>query len=303
MGTMWVLLSAFGFSTLGIFGKWAFEAGLTRNEMLFWRFWVSLPVFLVVLYFVKAWPKSRLFFAKAMLVGAVGIGLEASLFFMTLKEVGAAMTGVLLYLYPPFIALIQYWVFKKKLQFQEWLAVGLALFGCALTVMPTETGAVGANAPVQVSAYGLLLGVLTALWYAVYLIVGEKLVSKHEHEKPIVSSFGIAVGASFSFTILLCLNLLEAGTFNLHVHLIDKNLAIFSVLGLALVSTALPFATLYIGMAKIGATKASIVSTTEMVFTLILAALCLGEKLTWIQGVGAFLIMLSVLLIEAFKRK
>jgi drug/metabolite transporter (DMT)-like permease len=47
-------------------------------------------------------------------------------------------------------------------------------------------------------------------------------------------------------------------------------------------------------MKRVGAVRASLLSTFELVFTLILATAVLGEKLTFWQIMGAFMILASV---------
>jgi drug/metabolite transporter (DMT)-like permease len=69
-----------------------------------------------------------------------------------------------------------------------------------------------------------------------------------------------------------------------------------AVAGLALFSTVLPFSTLYSGMKKVGAVRASLLSTLELAFTVALAFLFSGEKLTLWQTSGATLVLISVVL-------
>lgn len=309
MGALWIFISAFGFSTLSIFGQWAYHAGLTRNEALFLRFLFALPLYLLVLLVSKktlrvqgGWGTLKV----PILVGFFGIGLEATLYFMTLAEVGAALTGVLLYLYPSLIALIQHFIFKKRLRALDWVAVVLAFLGGVL-VSGWTSGAVSVESTVvstvKVTPYGMVLGFFMALCYAIYILVGDKILS--QKQDPLTTSFGIAVGAMVAFLLFLGGDFIHAAIAQVVIHRqsVDVKLAMASVLGLAALSTVLPFATLYLGMAKIGATRTAIISTFEMVFTLILAALFLQERLTLLQAQGAFLVLLSVLLIELFKRK
>jgi len=295
MGAILVVLSALGFSTLGVFGKMAFEAGFTLNQALFWRFAIALPFMLLIAVIFKATPSTPRKFLPSVLLGVVGIGVEATLYFLTLQHLGAALTGIFLYLYPVFVALISHFFLGKKLSVKQWACVGLALIGCALTsgIGGSEVGFV--KSPLE-DPLGLLFGVVTGTWYAIYLLIGAKL-TKDEH--PLSISLGIVFGSFLIFGLL---------TFWDSEHGIpfltpSGDTAWIAVAGLAVFASVLPFTTLYSGMKRVGALAASLLSTLELVFTIILAAAFLGEKLTVMQTTGATLILLSVLLTSFLARQ
>ncbi len=288
MGAFLVVLSALGFSTLGIFGRFAYDAGFSRDQMLFWRFLFALPFFAGLLRLNRISIQSKKRFLTAMALGFVGIGIEASLYFLTLVHLGAALTGIFLYLYPAFVAIFSHFFLGKRLSVSVWLCIALSLVGCFLTAgLSTDPSAPSAD------RLGILYGILTGLWYAVYLLCGERVM---KDENPLVVSSGIVSGSLLVFAIL---------SFSHFASVPLKVPAGWSewcaIAGLALIATVLPFSTLYVGMKRVGATQASLLSTLEMVFTIVLAAVFLGEKLTLVQIFGAALILLSVLLIQRLR--
>ena len=296
MGAILVILSAFGFSTLGVFGKMAFEDGFSLNQVLFWRFALALPVMILITFLFKARATSFRAFLPSVLLGVIGIGVEATLYFLTLQHLGAALTGIFLYLYPVFVALISHFFLSQKLGKRQWACVALALLGCILTSgigSAHEAGAV--PSPMQ-DPVGLTLGILTGAWYAVYLLVGAKLTKK---EHPLTVSLGIVLGSFFIFGMLSFIE-----TTNGHEFVVPETPhAWMAILGLAMIASVVPFTTLYTGMKRVGALAASLLSTLELVFTIILAAVFLGENLTLIQTFGAGLILLSVLLTSLLARQ
>ena len=301
MGSFLVILSAFGFSTLAVLGKIAYDAGFTRNQALVWRFGLALPFLWVILWKANALPKitssepaqSRKHelrkFSLAILLGMVGIGMEATLYFMTLETIGAALTGVFLYLYPAFVALISHFFLGEKLSLLKWGCVALSLVGCIFTVDLSST---------QVkSQIGVVYGILTAVWYAIYLLTGNRLVKGHH---PLTVSGGIVLGAFISFAGLAWMETQTRGVIWVWPH---TGNAWIAIMGLAVLASVIPFTTLYVGMKKVGATKASVLSTLEMGFTILLAAWILGEKMTVSQIFGAVIILVSVVLIQFVDRK
>jgi drug/metabolite transporter (DMT)-like permease len=70
------------------------------------------------------------------------------------------------------------------------------------------------------------------------------------------------------------------------------------LLAFGLVATALAIQTFYAGVRRIGAARASIVSTIEPVYTITLAVILFGETLAPIQVLGGVLVLAAVLLAE-----
>ena len=220
---------------------------------------------------------------------------EATLYFLTLQHLGAALTGIFLYLYPAFVALISHFFLSQKLGKKQWACVLLALFGCVLT--SGVGGSVAGTVPSPLSdPVGLMFGVLTGCWYAIYLLVGAML-TKEEH--PLTVSLGIVLGSFLTFGILSFWDAQHGTPFLTP----SSSHSWIAVWGLAGCASIIPFTALYTGMKRIGAMATSLLSTLELVFTIILAAAFLGEKLTLLQTTGAALILLSVLLTSLLGRQ
>lgn len=294
MGSFLVIVSGFGFATLGIFGKLAFAAGFSRNSTLFLRFLLALPLMGILVFLRRnSRPAAKTIFISFCL-GAIGIGVEASLFFVTLEHFGAALTGIFLYLYPAFVALISHFLLRERMGSRGALCVGVALMGSVLTAGVLEDSGAGVVSPLADPA-GLVAGVLTGAWYAVYVLAGSRVTRNAD---PLWVSSGVVAGGLFSFAVLAGVESLSSGAALIPASALGESAlrSGLTITGLAVFSTVLPFATLYAGMKRIGAVRASLLSTLELVFTILLASVFLDENLTPGQWVGATLILLSVLL-------
>ena len=71
------------------------------------------------------------------------------------------------------------------------------------------------------------------------------------------------------------------------------------LVGVGIVSTAIALQAFYAGARRIGAAQASLVSTVEPIYTIILAALLFGERLTPIQLAGGALVIVGVLIAQS----
>jgi drug/metabolite transporter (DMT)-like permease len=70
----------------------------------------------------------------------------------------------------------------------------------------------------------------------------------------------------------------------------------FGLIGIGVVSTFVAVLAFYSGAHRIGAARASIVSTVEPIWTIVLASLLFGERLGPLQLVGGAMILLGVVI-------
>ncbi|MEJ5184502.1 MAG: EamA family transporter [Rectinemataceae bacterium] len=289
-GFWFAIASAICFSTLGLFAKGLFAAGVAVPTTLAWRFTIAS----IVLWFFeigfsgddeerrlrrKIRADRRVRF-KLMLLGLLGFAPQAGLYFVTVSLLDPGITSLLLYLYPAFVVAIAF-LFKgaqpKPLQL---LALGLSLLGCVITFW--QAG----NYP----WYGLALGVFVALVYALYLVWGETVL---EGIPPLYATAVIMTVASIVYWLIAILT----GTATLPSSLQQFGLAA----GVALFGTVLPVITLFKAMQLIGAAQTSIVSTIEPVCTNIFSMLLFGELITGRRIIGGILILAGVILVQSMQ--
>ncbi|MCX6070746.1 MAG: DMT family transporter [Chloroflexi bacterium] len=281
--------SAFGFATLAILGKLAYAEGLSMTGFLSLRFGCAGVLLLIILGIQRGraiFPERRLLLAL-FLLGALGYFSQASLYFLGLRRISASLSSVLLYVYPVFVALAV-WIFEGRRPTRlEGLAMVLALAGVALTAGPLGGLDEGGPDPV-----GVLLILVGAVGYGAYIVVSNRYVHR---AGPLVSTAWIAVGASLSFGLAGWLT--DSWVFPFT----PRSVALLAAL--VLFSTILPLATFFAGMRRVGPTVASLLSTLEPVFTILLAALILHEVLTRNQWAGGALILVAVVLLNLPARR
>jgi drug/metabolite transporter (DMT)-like permease len=74
------------------------------------------------------------------------------------------------------------------------------------------------------------------------------------------------------------------------------------LIGVGIVSTALALQTFYAGARRIGAAQASLVSTVEPIYTIVLASILFGERLTPVQLIGGALVIIGVVIAQTGAR-
>lgn len=278
LGFLLVAISGLCFGMLPIFNRQAAALGL------------GLPTFLAVRFLVAGaalwlWlllRGVRFNLSGAQIAGFVGMGalyvLESGLYFASSRRIPVALTALLLYLYPVLVALWEWVAGRHRLEGRDLAALVASLLGTALAV-----GAPGRGT----DSLGLAMGLATAFGYTAYILIGARL---QKGVPALVASAWIMGSAGLMYLVLALVS-----------HRWEPALALRAwkpLLGLAVVGTLLPIPLLLAGMARIGAARASVVSTLEPLAACLFGALFLHEILLPWQWVGAILILGAVMLLS-----
>lgn len=268
LGVGLALASAVAFSTLAIFAKLAPSVGLTSETLLTWRFAIAAAL----LFAIGAGRRLPLKDRLLMLAFGPIYTLQTALYFAALARIEAGTASLLLYLAPTFVVLFAWTLGRRPVAAQVWALV-LTLAGLAVVIgLPGEGSA---------DLLGLLLGVLTAMCYGAYLLGSERFLGRFP---PLAVTAHVSLGAAVGFALL------GAGAGRLGVPGGVEAWAL--VLGCVLVPTLLALPTLFAAIASLGAARASILATSEPVWTALLAAAVLSEAIgPGLVAGGAFILL------------
>ena len=256
-GVLLALLAALGFSTLGILGKLSGQAGLPVLAALPWRFGL-VALLLLPLGRRLNWTLSRATRGRMLGVGLLYC-LTTHAYFLALGRVSAGTTSLLLYLAPAFVLLYLTLAGDRPGRMQLG-AIALTLTGLGLVV--------GLPGPADQGALGLGAGVVAAALYGLYLLASERWLTG---VPPLASTAYMSLSAAVYFSVLDAFN----GQMTVPATAAQWGV----VLGLAALPTLVAVPALYGAIARIGAARASVVATTEPLWTVLLAATFLGEGL------------------------
>lgn len=273
---LFVVVSAVAFGSLAIFARLAYDAGGEPVAVLFLRFAIAAGVMAAVMTVRgEPWPRGGVLLG-CVLLGAIGYVGQSLAFFSALRYAPASLVSLLLYLYPAIVVALSVGVLGERLTRAKLVAVVLAVIGSALTIGPVEPG----------RAAGIVLGVLSAVVYSVYIAAGAKLmpcVRAIPAATVIISSAAVVYGV----LALLLRPAFPSGA-----------QGVLAVAGIALVATALAIVAFFAGLARVGPTEASTLSAFEPAVTVALAAVLLGERLATVQLLGGALILSAVVVLS-----
>lgn len=279
VGALLIVLSAIGFSTLAIFGKLAYAHDLDPLVALSWRLGGATLFLWVWLFYKRQWQVSYRGAISAFCLGAFGYAAQSLLFFNALAHASAGLTVLMFYTYPAFVAILSWIVIRKPMQTWQAQALSLALLGSILTVNLDGQAA---------SPTGIALGIAAGAGYAIYMLLGARLV---RNILPLSAAAWMLLGATFS---IVGWSTLQQG-----VVMPMTPGAIIAVAGLAVISTAIPIVCLFSGLRRLDVVPAAILSTLEPVLAVVMGIVLLGEHLWSGQILGGGLIVASALMLHA----
>jgi drug/metabolite transporter (DMT)-like permease len=273
-GLALVALSTIAYGVLPIFGKVAYAAGVEPIPLLAWRYVIAALLVVALERGPRPPLRERV---RLWAIGSVFV-FNSIAYFRALERIPASVTALVLYTYPVIVALLAAAAGVERLTRRALLAALAAFAGCALTSR-------GAPAGAPLSPSGVAWALVAALVYASYIVLSSRfgagvparVLALHLAQAAAVAcvAFGLAGGG-------LALPLDPRG--------------LLAVAGMGVVSTVVAMIAFLAGMALVGPTRASVLSSLEVVVTLVLAFLFLGERLGPLQWAGAALILGAVAL-------
>jgi drug/metabolite transporter (DMT)-like permease len=269
-GLSLILLSTLAYGAMPIFGKLAYSAGVRSMSLLAWRFAIASLLFAALFRREGARPGGR-DHAGLWALGCVYVGSAVS-YFKGLETVPASTAALLVYTYPVMVTVLAGLFGLDHFTLRGLVAAFLAFSGCALTAGGVRSGGAG-----------VWLVLLSALFYSTYMLLGSRLAAGVKAEAMARHTAQTAAAVCIPWAAL-------RGELPLPPSL----QAWGAVCAIAAVSTVVALRSLLAGMALVGPVRAAVVSSFEVVVTLMLAAGLLGERIGPRQLAGAVLILSAV---------
>lgn len=281
MGPALCLVSAACFGAMAIFGKLAYDAGVTPGALLIVRFSLSAVLLAAVLLVrrggIRPIPGRVLIIAIGL--GAIGYAAQASLYFAALERMDATPLSLILYTFPAMVTVAAALLGRDRLTPARIVALAVASTGTVLVLLGAGSG--------DINTVGAMLGFGAALTYTVYILVADTVIHRID---PLLLCTFVMAGAAVSLTARTAL--IGGTSFDF------PPMAWLWLACIAVISTVAAMLTFFAGLKRTGPATAAILSTFEPVVTTALATLALGESLTPIQLLGGLLVLSCVAVLQ-----
>ena len=280
IGLALALLASIMFSLKPIFIKQAYALGASSEGLMVIRMWLALPFYLGMLFLQRHnFALIKKHSLTILAVGFLGYFLSSYLDLLALNFISAQAERIILYAYPSLVVLMMA-IYEKRLPSIKVLAAMALVYLGLLVLLPGELNLSG-------SYYGLGLMLICAFTFALYVCLS----------KPMISLLGASAFTSAAMVSSVMFTQLHFIKLDVQ-EIIDYSSSIYLLaLGLAFFSTVIPSYAMSAAISRIGAEKTAITGSTGPVFTLILAAVILGESITLFHLGGLGLVVLGVWLL------
>ncbi len=246
-----------------------------------------------------------------LLLGVLYVGNSYS-YIASLQVVSISLVSIISYLYPAIVAVMALRLVRRLEGRRAWLALGISMLGVALAVGGIPEGTLP-------PLWGLALAFANPVIYATWIVFQARLAG----DRPVRRHAATADGEASAMLIppgdaetvsdipdpAAAAAIMTTATAAVYVLLASLTGASLSpavvpgqawlpLLGLGLVATAIAIQTFYAGVKRVGAARASLISTVEPVYTIILAMILFDERLAPVQVIGGLLVLFAVILAE-----
>lgn len=277
-GFLLVLLSASAYGAMPILARVAYDHGTALATLLAWRFLVAALVF-------AATTRRRTPLALRTRLLLWGLGavfvLNSLAYFLALERIPVPVLTLLLYTYPVLVTLLSAIAGIDPLTPRNLMAAVMAFAGGALTVGPLAS----AQLP------GILLALTAALAFSVYIVLSSRFARGVASETAARHVVHTAVVVYVSAAVMRGELVPPASP-----------AALAAIFGLGAVCTVLALRAFLAGVVLIGPSRASVLSTFEILVTLLLASVFLDERPGPQALVGGALILTGATLQQLGRR-
>jgi drug/metabolite transporter (DMT)-like permease len=284
-GALFCLASAAGFGAMGVFGKLAYDEGVTVGTLLAIRFVIAAALLWAVVLAAGRVQELRVLprrdVGAALALGAVGYSAQAGGYFTALKRIDPALLGLLLYTFPVMVTVAAIALGRERASGRTAIALALSCSGIVLVLAGAAGGAL--------DPLGTALGLGAAVVYSAYILISEGVTAR---VGALALSTLVCTGAAATLTV--------AGLAGGGLDLGATSIAGLGwIAAIAVVSTVGAVGLFFAGLARVGPSAASILSTLEPVVTVGLAFLAFGTSLGPAQLAGGALVLAAAVVVQA----
>lgn len=247
----------------------------------------SLLVLLAILASSQGWRRIKLSgrdLAYCFLLGTCGVAVSNYFYYVAIQRTNVATAIIVQYTAPVWVLLYVVARGQQKLTAQKVAAVALAVVGIALVI---DLFGVRSSSALRLDAYGIIAALLASFSFAFYNVAGHRILARHDRWRVLV--WTLAAASAFWLFVnppwkIAAAHYAPAQWLFLFVF------SMISVLG--------AFSLYFLGLQYLEPTRAIIASCLEPVFSILLAAILLGEILRPIQTVGIVLVLAAIVIVQ-----
>jgi drug/metabolite transporter (DMT)-like permease len=215
-----------------------------------------------------------------ILLGILGVAASNYFYYLAIQKTNVATAIILQYTAPAWVLLYLVARGQQKATVQRVAAVAFAVVGSALAI------GVGGGG-LRIDTLGLIAAMLASFSFAFYNVGGHDILARYDRWKVLL--YTLASAAAFWIVVDPPWKIAAA-----HY---GGGQWLFLVL-FAITSVLLPFSLYFAGLQHLDATSAIVGSCLEPVFSIVIAAIVLGEGVRPLQALGVIVVLAAIVLVQ-----
>ncbi len=249
---------------------------------------ISLLMFAPVLLWRRGGAALRMTgrdFWLCIAIGVIGMAGSNYFYYLAIQRTNVATAIILQYTAPVWVLLYMVARRLQRATLRRVISVALAVAGSALAI-----GVIGPSA-LRLDVLGVVAAQLAALTFAFYNVAGSDVLQRYDRWRVLFFGF---LGAALFWQIVNPVWKIAAAHYTGGQWLF---LVIFAV-----TSVLLPFSLYFGGLTYLDATRAIVTSCLEPVFSIVIAAVALGEGVRALQIVGIAVVLIATIVVQMPER-
>lgn len=274
VGAAYVVLATVIFGITPAFAALSYRGGNNGMNMAFLRAVLPLPILLVLTWRDKRATRGQIL--RAVLVGLALYGFSITSYLSyTYISVGTSTT--LQFLYVPMVALFEWLIKRQRSGRRKLMGYALSLLGTVLFMDFAST---------QMDGRGIVLAVLSAAFYAGYVILLD-----YEAQNPL-PMYQLTLYISLTGAVATGIAGMLLGSLTLRLTTSAWLYAAATALLMVLVGCALFQA----GVRKVGQTPAAVLSLLQLPVSVLAGMLMMGDALNAMHVIGCTVILIGLVI-------
>jgi len=225
---------------------------------------------------------------QCLVLGMLGVAASNYFYYVAIERTSVAIAIVLQYTAPVWVLLYVVARGQQKLSLQKVVAVLVALAGIALTIGIVSPKSMSA---LRIDSYGLIAAMLASFSFAFYNIGGHNILARYDRWRVLTWTL---VSAAVFWLVVNPPWKLVAAQYSGEQWAFLFVFSMISVLG--------SFSLYFLGLQYLEPSRAIIASCLEPVFSILLAAALLGERVRPVQTLGIVLVLSAIVIVQMPRR-
>ena len=290
-GIALAIITAVMWGIMGMFVRDLSQYRFTNLEISFFRCGLAGGAYFVFLTFTN--PSALKIDFKGVIIcllyGAVAYSISFVSYSVAVSKIPVGVATVLMFMSPIWVAILGRFMFREKLKKSKLVTIFICLIGAVLVADFVGSG------EVRLNGIGILAGIINGVGVALQILLPKYFAKDYERDTLLVYGF---LGAA-----LVLLFGIDFRAISSHMGSTPLIPLIWNLFGIGILCTMVANVACVKSTQYVEATTTSILSALEVVVGTLVGFVVFHEHLTWLQMLGAVIIVIGAIGSEIYHPK